>query len=98
MPPAIQRRMQVSAVGWGCLTGSFAGSGWGSSAASVARAAALMPRRKSRRLTSGTVGEKVIIVRDSLCNFQSGLQPVVEPLLQHIGQVADHPAEDRKST
>src|SRR5689334_10049853 len=51
MPPAIQSRIQVSAVGRGCSMGSAA-QRRGSPAARVATAAALMPRRKSRRVRS----------------------------------------------
>ena len=50
MPPASQSRMRVSAVGSGCLTGSAPRTSRGSPAASAARAAAFMPRRKSRRV------------------------------------------------
>src|SRR5438045_68983 len=49
MPPAIHRRMQVSAVGLGCSTFSPATSR-GAPPASVVSAAALRPRRKSRRV------------------------------------------------
>src|SRR5436190_1476246 len=53
MPPAIQRRMQLSAVGLGCVTGSAAVT----RAPRVAIPAAVMPRRKSRsgarRITPG---------------------------------------------
>src|SRR5689334_22355751 len=48
MPPAIHRRMQVSAVGFGCATGSAAVT----RAPRVATPAAVMPRRKSRRVRS----------------------------------------------
>src|SRR4051812_22553806 len=65
MPPAIQRRMQVSAVGLGCWTGSAAGSGRGSPVARVVSAAALMLWRKSRRLKFGE-GTLAVIVLPSI--------------------------------
>src|SRR4051794_6542708 len=56
MPPPIQRRMQVSAVGFGCSIFSAASRGRGSPPARVASAAALMPRRKFRRFVEITLG------------------------------------------
>src|SRR4051794_19728398 len=62
MPPAIQSTMQVSAVGRGWTTGSSERAGRGSPPARAAIAAALMPRRKSRRLGPRSVCDVLVIV------------------------------------